>query len=1051
MKIYNPVVAKQMRRSLSVVLRMLILAIIFNYYPSKATANNIRLQQGRVVSGAVKDESGNPLAGVSVAVKGQSAKTITDASGNYRFTIPDEAESLLFTMIGRRMRELPLGSAVVYNITLAEDSNTLDEVVVSTGYMSQRKADLTGAVSVITRDDFAKNPSANVMRSLQGKVPGVFITTDGNPAENVGIQVRGITSINSSPPLIVLDGQPVNINLRDINPNDIESMQILKDAASASIYGSRAAGGVILINTKKGRKGENTKISFDSYVGMSQITGVPDMLNAEQYGKGLWQATVNDGNDPSAIQIYEYDWAVNSNGVPVLNAVSPIPWLNNQQTMPSSDTDWFDAGTKTGYQQNHQLTISSSGERSTSLFSLNFYDNKGTQITSEFKRYSARFNNDYELLKGRLTIGENLTLSKLTIRDVNSTYGFLVMPPNIPVYDLNGGWGGVAMNLGMDDFNNPIRELELNRNNKNNYLKVLGTTYANLKILKNLNFRTQFGVDYTMEYDRTIGYKWQEAGGKSNTINGVTQNNWHNIGTTWTNTLTYNFQAGQHTVDMLAGVESFRFLNEAFNAYRDEVLLEDRDYAYLNSATGDSKNLIGSGDERTLFSYFGKVNYSFASKYLFSATIRRDGSSVFGENNRFGVFPAFSAGWRIKNEAFLKDVKFLSDFKVRGSWGMNGNSAPLSSSALVNIYVADFNGTSYAIGGNQTGSIPSGYRRAHLGNPDLKWEATTQTNIGADFAFFNNRLSGSADWFNKKTTDMIFEPPYIGALGEGGFRFVNAANMTNKGFELVLSWADTKNDFSYNITTNLSAYKNKINSIPENVRFTYGGNGLLDDIIGRPFRSIYGLVADGIFKTQEEVNNSAIQQGKGIGRIRYKDLDGDGVINETYDRTWIGVTDPSLMAGLNLSIEYKSFDITAFFQGVFGNKVRNSWKEVSDFWNIGVQNDRNHPVRVLEAWTPLNPNSTIPALSRADANGEKRLSTYFIEPGDYVKLRTVDLGYTIPGRLVNAIGIERFRIYLTAQNLFAIKSDKFTAGDPEVPGTGYPLPFTTYLGINVTF
>jgi TonB-linked SusC/RagA family outer membrane protein len=1036
-----------------ILMKMLFFVLIFSHYQLKASGFPVNTaQQLRTITGVVKDDAGNPLPGVGVSVKGSATRSVTDNNGQFRIAVEGNNAILVFTYVGKVNREIPLGTSNTYNITMLPDSKSLNEVVVSTGYMTQRKADLTGAITVVSRDDFAKNPSANVMRSLQGKVPGVFITTDGNPAENVGIQVRGLTSINASPPLIVLDGQPVNINLRDINPNDIESIQVLKDAASASIYGSRAAGGVILINTKKGKKGGRTKVEVDSYVGASKIVGVPDMLNAEQYGQGLWQATVNDGDDPSAaIQVYKYDWAKNSNGIPVLNSVTPLEWLNAQHTMGSSNTNWFDAGTRTGYQQNHQVTVSSSGERSTSLFSVNYYENNGTQITSNFKRISTRFNNDYELLKGRLTIGENVTLTNLTIRDVNSTYGFLVMPPNIPVYDINGGWGGVAMPLGMDDFNNPVRELELNKNNKNRYLKVLGTAYANLKILNNLSLRSQFGVDYTMEYDRTINHQWVEAGGKSNTINGVSQHNSHDIGTTWTNTLTYNLKLGNHNVDILGGLESYRFLNENLGAYRDDILLETPEYAYLGTATGNSKSLDGGGDERTLFSYFGKINYAYASKYLLSATIRRDGSSVFGENNKYGFFPAFSAGWRVKNEKFLKDLSFLSDLKFRASWGKNGNSAPLSSAALVNIYRPDFDGTSYPIGGNQSGSIPSGYFRSHLGNADLKWEATSQTNIGVDFAFFDNRLSGSFDWFTKKTTDMIFEPPYIGALGEGGARFVNAANMTNKGYEFVVGWSENKDDFSYHITANVSAYKNKINSVPENVKYSYGGNGLLDNIIGRPFNSFYGLVADGIFKTQEEVANSAQQPGKGIGRIRYKDLDGDGVINETYDRTWIGVRDPNLMAGLNFQVEYKNFDFTAFFQGVFGNDVYNGWKELSDFWNIGVQNDRNHPSRILDAWSPLNPNSDIPALSRRDTNGEKRMSTYFIEPGSYIKFRNVDLGYTLPSKLVNKLNIERFRIYVSAQNLFMIKNSKFTGGDPENPGTGYPMPVTTYLGVNVTF
>lgn len=1043
---------KQLIQPNAVKVCTLLLTLFFFVHPTGAGPLLLNPRQDNV-SGKVVDENGLPLPGVSVRIKGSQAGTSTDENGAFSLGA-SQGDVLEFSFIGYKSRELTVGSEPTLHVALEPDRASLEEVVV-TGYMTQRKADLTGAISVISRDDFVKTPSANVLRSLQGKIPGVYITTDGNPAENVGVQVRGITSLNSSPPLIVLDGQPVSINLRDINPNDIESIQFLRDAASASIYGSRAAGGVILVNTRKGKKGP-ARVMYESYVGISKITGVPDMLSAEEYGRALWQATVNDGDDPNtAIQIYDYDWSYNGDGVPVLNSVTPLEWLNEEQTMPSSNTNWFEAGTRTGIQQNHQLTISGGSERLSSLFSLNYYNNQGTQITSFFRRLAARFNNEYELIEGRLTIGENLTLTNLKMREVNSTYGFLVMPPNIPVYDLNGGWGGVAMPLGMDDFANPVRGLIINEDNTPNFMKVLGTAYANLKILDNLSLKTQFGLDYSMWYDRTIQHKWEEAGGKSNPINGVTQNGWQNLGRTWTNTLTYNLELDEHRIDVLGGMETYRFVDESYRGYREDILLEERDYAYLSTATGDRRDLVGGGGEEALLSYFGKINYAFASKYLFSATLRYDGASVFGENNRFGTFPAFSAGWRLSEEPFMQNVAFVSDLKLRASWGQNGNSDPLSAGLLVDIYVTDVNGTSYAIGGNATGSIPSGYRRNSLGNPDLKWETTTQTNIGLDFGLFGNKLMGSLDWFNKQTSDMLFAPPYIAALGEGGYRWVNAADMTNKGFELALMWAESRDDFSYSMTANLSGYKNEINSLPENVRYAYGGNGLLDDILGRPMNSYYGLVADGIFKTQEEVDNAPRQPGKGVGRIRYKDLDGDGTINETYDRTWIGVNNPNLLAGLNFAASYKQFDLTVFMQGVFGIDVRNYWKELSDFWNIGVQNDRNHPSRILDAWSPLNPDSDIPAMSRRDANGEKRLSSYFIENGSYVKLRTVDLGYTFPAGVIERLSLSRLRIYVSAQNVFTLKKtwgdDQFTGGDPENPGTGYPLPFNAFFGVNVTF
>ena len=1007
--------------------------------------------QAGMLTGQVIDKEGVPIVAATVAALPTGKKTATGENGEFSLELGSSTQ-ITVTAIGFKRQDVPISQAG--KIILEKDELGVEEVLV-TGYMTQRKADLTGAVSVVKREDFVNNPSANVMRSLQGKVSGVRVTTDGNPAENVGIQFRGITSFNSSPPLIVLDGQPVSINLRDINPNDIESIQFLKDASSASIYGSRAAGGVILVTTRKGIKGK-AKVTYEAYAAVNNPGNVPQMLNAEEYGRALWQATVNDGDDPTAaVRYYNYDWTVNAQGIPVLNSVKPIDWLNDAKTMPSANTNWFNEGMRTGFQQNHQVSITSGTENSTSFFSVNYYNNEGTQITSFFRRLAARMNNEYELFDGRVKIGENLTLTNLRMRDVNSTYGLLVMPPNIPVYANDGAWGGVAMPLGMDDFANPIRDMELNKDNTGNFLKVLGSAYLSAEIIHNLTFRSQFGVDYSMWYDRKIDKKWQEAGGKAGTINGVSQNNWHDLGQTWTNTLLYNIATGEHHLDVLVGIEAFKFLNESISGYRSGLLLEDRDYAYLSTATGEQRTFNGGGNERTMLSYFSKANYVFADKYLASVTFRRDGSSVFGKNYRFGNFPSFSVGWRMKNGEFMKDVAWIDDLKFRASWGQNGNSEPLNSGKLVNIYVTDINGTSYAIGGNETGNIPSGFRRASLGNPDLKWETTTQTNVGVDFTFLQNRLYGSLDWFNKKTTGMLFEPPYIAALGEGGYRWINSANMTNKGIEAQLTWAVSKDDFRYAVSGNVSTYKHQVNSLPENVKYAFGGNGLLDNIVGRPLNSMYGLVADGIYKTQEEVDNGPIQPGKGVGRIRYKDLDGDGVINEVFDRTWIGVSDPKLAAGLNFEAAYKNFDFSFFLQGVFGNSVRNSWKELSDFWNIDVQNDRNHPSRILDAWSPTNPDSDIPALSRRDANGERRFSSYFVEDGSYVKLRNLNIGYTLPTSVVEKIKLSNLRFYVTAQNLFAIKKtwgeDKFTGMDPENPGTGYPMPLSLYFGLNVSF
>ena len=1020
-----------------------------------AANDNQSVTQKRAVTGVVTEkETGSALIGVSVYVKGTSSGIVTDVDGKYLINVESNTAVVVFTYLGKKTTEVTVGDQKTINVQMENDENALQEVVVQTGYMTQKKADLTGSLALADAKDIEKNPLANVMKSLQGKLPGVYITSDGNPAENVNIQIRGITSVNAASPLIVVDGQPVNINFRDINTLDIESIQVLKDAASASIYGSRAASGVILIETKKGKKGA-LSVNYNCSVGISELQNKPKMLNTAQYGRAIWQATVNDGDDPAtSARMYTFDWNRDANGIPMLKSATPVEWLNSAKTMPSANTDWWNEMTQTGVSTNQQLTVSSGGEKSRSLFSLNYYDNQGTIIYSFFKRYSARMNSDYDLIKDRLKIGESFTVSYLTYNPNSDNYDAIIEPSIIPVHTTDGGWGGTAKELGMDDYNNPVRSVTINKDNNYYFMKALGSAYLDLAILKNLHLKTQFGVDYSDAYNRFVDKSWIEGGGQVNTQNGVDNSQNHTISYTWTNTLTYNFLKGKHNLDFLLGQEMDHYLNDGFESYRSGIYLETRDFGYLSAATGDIRTQNGWGDESSLLSYFAKANYSFASKYLLSATLRYDGSSKFGKNNRFGTFPAFSGGWRIKNESFLEPVNWLSDLKIRASWGLNGNSN-IPSTALINIYGTSYDQTSYAIAGNENGTLYSGYYKLSTGNPNLKWEATSQTNLGFDFGCFKQQLSGSFDYFIKKTNDMLYQPPYIGSLGEGGYQYINAADLKNTGVELLLSYSNNaKSDFQYTITLNASSFKNEVVSLPENVKNSYG-NGLLDGIIGRPLNSMYGLVADGLFTTKEEVDNSAEQQGKGLGRIRYKDLDGDGQINPTYDRTWIGVSDPDFLAGLNFECRYKGFDFSLFFDGVFGSQVYDQWKVYSDFWNTTVQNDKNHPIRIMDAWSLTNPNSTIPALSRRDENAEAQLSTYYIENGSYIKLRTTELGYNIPKRVLSKIYAQNLRIYCQGSNLLTLKktwgADRFTGPDPENPDYAYRIPLSLTFGINVTF
>lgn len=1039
---------------------LILMLMIFTSVGLFAINGTDETYQKRIVTGTVFElETGETLPGVSVFIKDTQKGTMTDIDGKYTLEVDSDKAILIFNFIGKKTIEVIVGNQSTINVNMENDATMLQEVIY-TGYMTQKKADLTGSLSIANAADLAKNPSANAMKSLQGKLSGVYITTNGgDPAEGVNIQIRGLSSLSGGiKPLIVLDGMPTeNLNLRDINSGDIESIQVLKDAASASIYGARASGGVVLVQTKKGVAG-TTKVEYNGSVSFNTVLNKPKLMNAEQYGIATFRAQAYDeeiyGMAMSLPSTYDFAWHRDANGRAILDAARPAEWLNADKTVRGSDTNWMDEILRTAIMTNHQLTVSSGSDKSKSLFSLGYYDNQGTQIHTYFRQYSIRVNTEYNLINNRLKIGENLAVSYLQYRDGNEMRWAMIMPPAVPVYDVNGGWAGAA---GFDDFTNPVRVLTNNRDNTNNYVKVIGNIFLDLDIWKGISARTQFGVDYGNAYNRTLDRAWSENGGRnSDGENYVGSSQSHPLSYVWTNTMSYNMNKGKHSLDAVFGVELTRFVQEGFSARREGVYLEDRDFAHLGITTGSKYSLGSSADEYTYFSVFGKANYVYDTKYLFSATLRRDGSSLFGANNRYATFPAFSAGWRINNEPFMADFNFISDLKLRASWGANGSVQGLPRGYTSTPFTTDYFGTSYPIEGNETGPLYSGYRRTWLGNPDLKWETTTQTDLAVDFGFLNQRINGSLGYYYKKTSDILVQTPYIAAMGEGGEPWINGADMNNKGIEFSISYSnDPKSAFQYTISANIGTYKTKIIDLPENVINKYPGDGVLDLVTGRTPNILYGLVADGIFKTQEEVDNHAEQKGKAVGRIRYKDLDGNGVVDEVYDRTYIGVTDPDFFGGITFDLKYRNFDMNIFFQGVYGNKVNNIWKQESDLWNITVPAHKNHPERILGAWSFDNPGSDIPAISNSTQNAEHRFSSYFVEDGSYLKLRNIELGYTLPKKISGKMLMQNLRIYTSARNVLTLKKgwgkDKYTSFDPEMSGYGYLTPFSLTFGLNVTF
>ena len=1018
------------------------------------------MAQTKNVSGVVLSQTDSePIIGANIVVQGAGTGTVSDLDGSFSIAVEPGAV-LEVSYIGFITQEVLVGKRSDIKVFLAEDTQMLDQVVV-TGYTTQRKADLTGAVAVVDMDEIRNVPENNPIKALQGRVPGMQITADGSPSGAATIRIRGIGTLNNNDPLFVIDGVPTRGGMHELNPNDIENIQVLKDASAASIYGSRAANGVIIITTKKGEKG-NLRLNFDTYVTQSFYTNRLDVMNAQEYGQTLWLATVNSSEDPNLNNIgYQYDWGYDVNGRPQLYNMWLPQYLDADKTMLTSDTDWFDAVSRNGLQQSYNLSLSNGTERGDYFFSLGYLGNEGILQYTSFERFSARMNSSYELIDDILTIGENFTMnrtSEVQIPDANILDMALKALPLIPVHTVDGqGWGGPT--AGMNDRHNPARLLYDNKDNKYAYWRLFGNAYINIQPIKGLNIRSNFGLDYTNYYKRDMVHSYT-SGMLHNDLNSVTLGESYATKWTWSNTANYVKSIGRHDIDVLVGMEMYKEETIDFSAYKDGFLVETPEQMWPNMGIGTS-NVTGAASGYALLSYFGKVNYAYADRYLASVTLRYDGSSRFGENNRFGTFPAFSLGWRISEEAFMQNAKsWLSDLKLRFAWGQTGNQET-SNTAVHTLYVTDYGvgdptwsslaGTSYDLTGKGGETLPSGYKKIQQGNPDLKWETTTQTNIGLDFGFFDQRLYGSAEYYIKVTDDILVQPPYLGVIGEGGYTWYNGASMENKGWEVSLGWRDeTAFGLSYGISGSISGYRNKVTKLPADVENAYGGNGKGDNILGHPINSFYGYIADGLFRSEEEVLEHATQNGgEGVGRIRYRDIKQDGKIDED-DRTWIGSPHPDFTYGLNIDLAYKGFDLNVLFYGVQNVDVNTyAVKSETDFWSINDVRS-NKGTRLLNAWSVDNPDSDIPAVTALNANDEGRLSTYFIEDGSFLKLRNLQLGYTLPQQMTRKIFIEKLRVYVSGQNLFTIKSKSFTGVDPENAAFGYPIPTTFTVGLNLT-
>ena len=999
------------------------------------------------VEGTVTDEAtGDPLIGATVLIKGTTSGALTDNEGNFAVAA-NTGDVLVFSYAGYTGKEVAVGDGTTRLLVSLSAGINLDEVIV-TGYTSQRKRDITGAVAVVEVEEMNQVTSASFLERLEGRASGLTVNSGGAPGGRSTVRIRGISSFNNNDPLYVVDGVPVQDGFfNTLNPADIENIQVLKDPSTASIYGARANNGVIIVTTKKGRPGK-TRVSYDGYVGVqTPVKGMDDflILDALDYAEVVIRSH-NNANLPVPTNIYG-----DPNNPSVPNYLWPNDGTNQTQSvdessysffdnliMPASDgTNWWDEVFDPAVVHDHNINVSGGNENATFNFGVGYYDQDGTAKETWWKRYSVRMNSEFKA--GKFKFGENFALSR--IENVDGGFGdqgegsfigqIIKMQPIIPVFDIAGYWAGAKANT-LGNGSNPLAVLGKDRDNVFTGNRILGNVFGEVEILPGLKARTSFGIQYDANKDKRFSFPTPENS-EPTLVNGLTENNFEGTTWTWTNTLNYSkVFADKHTLGILAGYEAIKnentFLEGGINGY----ISTDPDVRYINNALADpgTRRVFSNGGFSQLNSIFGKVDYTFDDRYILSGTLRRDGSSRFGENNRFGVFPAFSAGWRLSSESFMAGATWIYDLKIRGGWGITGNQN-IPAGRVFDQFGGGTGSSFYDLNGTN-GSLVTGFIRTSQGNPDLKWEENISTNIGFDASLLDGALNIVFDWYKRTVDDLLFDPVQPGTAGNAAAPILNIGKMENTGVDFSIGYrGSTGGGLGYSIDLNAGHYRNEIVSIDGSQDFFFrgiGGRGGAVQIneLGAPIGSFYGLVADGIFQNEQEVNAHAQQDGAAPGRIRFKDVNGDGLINAE-DRDIIGSYHPDLTAGLNLGLNWNNFDFNMFIFGSFGNDIFDITKEFTIFrlFSTNVRADR-----LTDSWTPSNPGAKYPQLDQND-QFSSAFSSFYVEDASYIRAKTITLGYTFPANMLSPIGVESLRVYLSGQNVFTITD--YSNLDPALP------------------
>ena len=968
------------------------------------------------VQGVVKDQTGETVIGASVMEKGTTNGTITGIDGDFSLNMSPNG-TLVVSFVGYKTQEVQVKGQKQLQVVLSEDAEMLDEVVVI-GYGTMKKSDLTGAVSSIGNKDIKDSPVSNLGQAIQGKISGVQIVDAGKPGDNVSIKIRGLGSINNCDPLVVIDGVPTDLGLSSLNMADVERLDVLKDASATAIYGSRGANGVVMITTKRGTEGKG-KLAVSANYSFQNATNVPSLLNAAQYAELSNDMMVNSGRNPNP------------------------EWANPSEL--GAGTDWMDELLRTGVMQNYTVSYSGGNEKSHYYVSGGFLDQSGIVKSVNYRRFTFQSNSDAQVLKW-LKFSNNITFSADTKKSGSYNIGdALKALPIYPVKNEDGSWSGPDGNSEWyGSTRNPIGPTELNKSQTDGY-NFLANLTAELTFTKWLKFKSTFGYDAKFWFidNFTPKYNWKPTPTEETSRYKSDNKSFAYL---WDNYFLFDHTfAEKHRVGLMAGMSAQWNTNDYLNAQKN-VFMFDNVHEMDN---GEEMYAIGGNEtEWALLSYMARVNYSYEDRYLLTATIRRDGSSRFGKKHRWGTFPSVSVAWRASQEKWFPKNDYINDLKVRAGYGVTGSQASVGNYS----YLASYNTSVYPFGissGNQTALVSS-----TLANPYIHWEEVAQTNIGFDASLFNSRVMFSFDAYLKETRDMLVKAsiPITSGFEDTTTTYTNAGKVRNQGIEMSLHTINLTGELGWETNLTATYNKNKIKDLNSDVPYYINQiNNSYVTMLAKdyPINVFYGYVTDGIFQNQSEVNTHAVQPGAEPGDIRFRDLNNDGVINDS-DRTVIGNPNPSWLFSMNNSLSYKGFELSVFLQGIAGNKIYNA----NNIDNTGMAAAYNQTTDVLKRWQGEGTSNSMPRAVFGDPNQNTRVSDRFVENGSYLRLKNITLSYTFPKQWLQKAQIENARLSLSCENVATITG--YSGFDPEVGINGidqnrYPISRTFSLGLNFNF